>query len=58
MVIAIWFGFCMFCMCSNSALGMFLMYDNTRRVGSLACVASCASLGQWCYAFATLVVWA
>ena len=45
MVIAIWFGVCMFCMCSNSAPGMFLMYDNTPRVGSIACVASCASLG-------------
>ena len=41
MVIAIWFGVCMFPMCSNSATGMFLMYANTRRVGSRACVASC-----------------
>ncbi len=47
MVIAIWFGVCIFRMCSNSAPGMFLMYDNTRRVESRACVASCASLGQW-----------
>ena len=38
MLIAIWFGVCMFRMCSNSALGMFLMYDNTRRVGSRECV--------------------
>jgi len=58
MVIAIWFGICMFRMCYNSAPGMFLMYDNTRRVGSRACVASCASLGQWWYVFATVVVWA
>ncbi len=47
MVVAMWFGVCMFRMCSNSAPGMFLMYDSARRVGSLACVASCASLGQW-----------
>jgi hypothetical protein len=45
MVIAIWFGVCMFCMCFNSTLGMFFMSDNTRMVGSLACVASRASLG-------------
>ena len=58
MVIAIWFGGCIFFFFPNSAPGMFLMYDSTRRVGSLACVASCASLGQWWYVFATLVVWA
>jgi hypothetical protein len=58
MVIAICFGVFIFCMCSNSAPGMFLTYDNTRRVGSLACVASCASLGQWWYVFASLVLWA
>ena len=58
MVIAIWFGDCMFYMCSSSAPDMFLMYDTTRRVGSRACVALCASLGQWWYVFATLVVWA
>ncbi len=46
MVIAIWFGVCMFRMCYNSAPGMFLKYNSTRRVGNLACVASCASLGQ------------
>ena len=46
MAIAIWFGVCMLRMCSNSAPGTFLKYDNTRRVGNLACVASCASLGQ------------
>jgi hypothetical protein len=56
MVIAIWFGVCIFCMCSNSAHVMFLKYDNTRTVGNLACVASCASLSQWWYVFATLVV--
>ena len=56
-VFAIWFGVCMFLMCSNSAPGIFLMYDNTRSVGSLACVASCASLGQWWYVFAILFVW-
>ena len=32
MVIAIWFGIYMICMCSNSAPGMYLMNDNTRRV--------------------------
>ena len=57
MVVAIWFGVCMFRMRSNSAHGMFLMYDNARRVGSLACVISCASLGQWWYVFAILFVW-
>ena len=46
MVITIWFVVRMFCMCYNSVHGMFLMYNNTRRVSSLACVASCASLGQ------------
>ena len=46
-VFAIWFGVCMFGMCSSSAPFMSLMYDSTRSVGSLACVASCASLGQW-----------
>ena len=57
MVFARWFGVCMLLMCSNSAPGKFLVYDNTRRVGSLACVASCASLGQWWYVFAILFVW-
>ena len=56
MVVAIWFGICMFRMCYNSAPGMFLMYDNARRVGSLACVASCAFWGQWWYVFAFLFV--
>jgi len=58
MVIAIWFGDCTLCMYSSSVPGMILRYDRTRRVGNLACVASCASLGQWWYMFATLVVWA
>ena len=58
MVVAIWFGVCMFHICSNSAPGMFLMYDNVRRVDSLACMASRASLDQWWYVFATLGVWA
>ena len=58
LVIAIWFEVCIFCMCSKSPPGMSLMYDSTRRVGSLACVASCASLGQWWYVFASLVLWA
>ena len=39
MVVAIRFGVCMFRMFSNSAPGMFLKYDSTRRVGNLACAA-------------------
>ena len=58
MVVAIWFGVCMFRMCSNSTPSMFLMYDNARRAGSLACVASCASLGQRWYVFAIFFMWA
>ncbi len=52
MVFAIWFSVCMLLMCSNSAPGISLIYVNTRRVGSLACVASCASFGQWWYVIA------
>ena len=56
MVVAMWFGDCTFCICSRSAPEMFFRYDRTRRVSNLACVASYASLGQWRYVFATLVV--
>ncbi len=45
-VFAIWFGVYIFVMCSSSAPGIFLTYDSTRSVGSLACVASCDSLSQ------------
>ncbi len=56
MVEAIEFGACMLCILSSSAPGMFRKYERTRRVGSLACVASCASLGQCRYVLATRVV--
>jgi len=40
MVVAIWLGDCTFCMCSSYASRMFLKYDRTRKVGSLAREAS------------------
>jgi hypothetical protein len=40
MVVAIWLGDYIFCICSSSAPGMFLKYDRTRRVGSRAWEAS------------------
>jgi len=46
MVVAMWFGDCTFCICSNPAPEMLLKYDRMRRVGNLACVASYASLGR------------
>ncbi len=56
MDVTIDFGACMLCIFSSYASGMFLRYERTRRVCSLACVASCDSLGQWRYVFATRVV--
>ncbi len=46
----------MFCMLSCSIPAIFRTYERTRRVGNLACVASCASLGQCWYMVAILVV--
>ena len=45
MMVAIWLGDCTLCMCSSSTPGMFLKYDRTQRVGSLAREASKASSG-------------
>ena len=56
MDVAIEFGACMLFIFSSSAPGMSLRYERTRRVGSLACVASCASLGRWRYVLAIHVV--
>ncbi len=46
MVMAMRFGVCTLCIFSSSAHGMFRQYERTRRVDNLACVASCACLGQ------------
>ncbi len=54
--LAMWLGVCIFCMILSSAPAMLFTYDTTRRVGSLACVASYAFLSQWWYVFAPLVV--
>ena len=56
MVVSMWFGDYMFCICSSSAPKMFLKYDRTRKVDNLAYVAWYASLGQLCYVFGILVV--
>jgi hypothetical protein len=46
----------MFYIFSSSAPATFLTYKKIRIVGIVACVASCASLGQWWYMFTTRVI--